>query len=190
MIPRKKISPKANPSSWVSRFADELYSFAKWKVNDEELAKDLVQETFLAAFRKADEFRGDSTERTWLFAIIKNKILDHYRNKYRKQPTDTIPADDDLFTSNGAWKKDALPQNWQSKEVDALRHKEFFIVLNKCKDNLTNQQQLVFAYKYLEDKDADEICKDMDISSSNYWVLLHRARVQLRACLEKNWINQ
>jgi len=185
-----KEGKEVDAGTWVDRFADELYSFAKWKVSNEETARDLVQDTFFAAYRRIEEFRGESSERTWLFAILKNKILDFYRSKYRKQEHLSLPEENDFFESKGHWKKDALPGNWHSKEVDALQQKEFFQVLSACRDKLTAQQQLVFAYKYLEDKDANEICKEMNISSSNYWVLLHRARVQLRSCLEKNWINK
>ena len=181
-----------NAATWSERFADELYSFARWKVSDEEAAKDLVQETFLAAVKNLPSFRGDSSERTWLFAILKNKVLDYYRSKYRKAPSDTIEALDakhNAFAENGHWRESRTPHQFKSTEPDPLQQKEFFEVLTKCRDKLTNQQQLVFALKYLEDRDADEICKELDITASNYWVLLHRARVQLRACLEYNWIN-
>jgi len=181
-----------NAATWSERFADELYSFARWKVSDEEAAKDLVQETFLAAVKNLPNFRGDSSERTWLFAILKNKVLDHYRSKYRKAPSttiETLDAEQNAFAENGHWRESRMPHQFKSNEPDPLQQKEFFEVLTKCRDNLTNQQQLVFALKYLEDRDADEICKELDITASNYWVLLHRARVQLRECLEHNWIN-
>jgi RNA polymerase sigma-70 factor (ECF subfamily) len=179
-------------NTWSDRFADELYSYARWKVSDNEAARDLVQDTFLAAVRNLPNFRGDSSERTWLFAILKNKILDFYRSRYKKAPSESLDESNGLqeqFEENGHWRQERMPHQWASKEIDSLRQKEFFEVLGKCRDRLTGQQQLVFALKYIEDRDADDICKELDITSSNYWVLLHRARVQLRECLELNWIN-
>lgn len=188
MLDKEAVEPK----TWSERFADELYSYARWKVSDEEAARDLVQDTFLAAVKNLPNFRGDSSERTWLFAILKNKVLDYYRSKYRKAPSEsiqTIEGEQSAFEDGGHWRESRMPHQFKSKDVDPLQQKEFFEVLSKCRDKLTPQQQLVFALKYLEDRDADEICKELDITSSNYWVLLHRARVQLRECLEKNWIN-
>jgi RNA polymerase sigma-70 factor (TIGR02943 family) len=183
---------EVDSNTWSERFADELYSYARWKIGDNEAARDLVQDTFLAAVRNLPNFRGDSSERTWLFAILKNKILDFYRSRYRKAPSESIHNTDDIqdpFKENGHWRQERMPHQWASKEVDALQQKEFFEVLGKCRDRLSGQQQLVFALKYIDDFDAEEICKELDITASNYWVILHRARVQLRECLEHNWIN-
>lgn len=184
--------PEVNASTWSERFADELYSYARWKVSDNEAARDLVQDTFLAAVRNLPNFRGDSSERTWLFAILKNKILDFYRSRYRKAPSESLDQSNEVqdpFTEKGHWREERMPHQWASNEIDLLRQKEFFEVLANCRDRLSGQQQLVFALKYIEDRDADEICKELDITASNYWVLLHRARVQLRECLEHNWMN-
>ena len=180
-----------NPETWPDLYADELYSFARWKVGDEDIARDLVQDTFLSGFKNKDGFRGDSSERTWLFAILRNKILDHYRSKYRKpihESTD-LNSEDGHFKKNGHWNAESLPGSWDADTDSLVQNKEFFLILERCKDRLSAQQKLVFVLKYLEDRDADEICKELNIQSSNYWVILHRARVQLRDCLQKNWFN-
>ncbi|MEZ5173149.1 MAG: sigma-70 family RNA polymerase sigma factor [Bacteroidia bacterium] len=180
----------SDPALWAELYNQELFSFARWKLNDDELARDFVQEALLAGYEKRDSFRGDSSEKTWLLAILRNKILDYYRSKYRKP--DIISRDSgntEYFDKSGHWTGEQAPQTWPEAASHKIESAEFYRVLTACRDQLSGQQQLVFVLKYMEDKDAGEICKELNISPSNYWVLLHRARLQLRRCLEINWIN-
>ena len=180
-----------NANTWIDKFSDMLYRYAYPRVNDEAIAKDLVQDTFLAAWRNAANFKGEISEKNWLYTILKNKIIDHYR-KASTRLTDSLPntTDEDngeSFEDSGRWAENAAPQPWNIDYNKPLQTKEFFEVLHKCKSKLKDVQNSVFTLKYLEGLESEEICKALNLTPSNYWVLLHRAKVQLRACLEKNW---
>ncbi len=182
------MASKLNASKWVSDYSDLLYRFAITRVNDAEIAKDLVQDTFLAAWRNYDNFKGAISEKNWLYAILKNKIIDHYR-KASTRLTDSLPgmADEEAyFDENQHWTASASPTEWGAGESN-IEKKEFYEVLRKCKNKLKDIQNTVFSLKYLEGMESEEICKELNITASNYWVLIHRAKLQLRACLEKNW---
>ncbi len=180
-----------NPDKWVELYADALYSYTLPRVNDAALAEDLVQETFLSAWKARDGFKGDASEKSWLFTIIKNKIIDHYRKKAKDivQPISDKDSSDVFFDEAEHWTKEDKPAEWGIDFSDALDNKDFYRVLETCKKKLQQIQQSVFVMKYMEDLDSAEICKALGITASNYWVLIHRAKLQLRTCLEKNWIN-
>lgn len=179
------------PEQWVSNYADELYVYARPRVNTGPIAEDLVQDTFLSAWQARDGFKGDASERTWLFTILKHKIIDHYRKRAREIDT-TPPLNDPtdrFFDEEEHWTADDEPGTWNIQTPDPLRSQEFNKVLTSCKDKLQVMQRTAFVLKYMEEMDTADICKEMNISTSNYWVLIHRAKLGLRACLEKNWIN-
>jgi RNA polymerase sigma-70 factor (TIGR02943 family) len=186
-----KISKQEQSASqWVHDYSDLLYSFAVQRVRDDHLAKDLVQETFLAAWRNVDNYSGEASVKTWLFTILKNKIIDHYRKASTRLSGDLHSietAPDVFFDDADHWDKDVYPADWGVDYSSKIESKEFFTVLDKCRGRLKEIQNAAFSMKYLEGYNSDEICKVLQISSSNYWVLVHRAKTQLRACLEKNW---
>lgn len=166
-----------------------LYRYALPRVNDADIAKDLVQETFLAAWRNHEKFKGEISEKNWLYTILKNKIIDHFR-KAATRLTDRLPgiADEDAyFDDKQHWSAAASPGQWNGDTDGDLNRKEFYDILKACKSKLKKIQDMVFTMKYQEDMESEEICKVLNISPSNYWVLIHRAKLQLRACLEKNW---
>jgi RNA polymerase sigma-70 factor (TIGR02943 family) len=178
-----------NATKWVNDYGDMLYRYALPRVNDTETAKDLVQETFLAAWRNYDNFKGEISEKNWLFAILKNKIIDHFR-KTSTRLTDSLPivSDDDRYFDNMEhWTAASAPREWNVDANAVINRKEFYEVLSKCKSKLKEIQNTVFTMKYLDGLESEEICQELNISASNYWVLIHRAKLQLRACLEKNW---
>ncbi|HET6226677.1 MAG TPA: sigma-70 family RNA polymerase sigma factor [Bacteroidia bacterium] len=187
-----------NPQNWVSNYGDYLYSIAMMKTSNTTVAEDLVQDTFLSAIKAADGFKGDSSEKTWLVKILNNKIIDYYRKKdVLKGTTDYLDSteasfDDHYFEANSHseayWKKDAMPDHWKSDADSSLNQAEFNKVLEFCMQKLPSKLLPVFVLKYIDDEDADKICKELDISSSNYWVIIHRAKLLMRACLEKNWL--
>lgn len=180
----------SSPQEWVERYGDMLFQYTLARVNDRELAEDLVQDCFLSALKARGKFREESTEKTWLFAILKNKIIDHYRRRARKIETEgsTYPDEDlDFFTEEGGWQRDRMPAAWDADRVD-IENKELGMLLHHCKNGLKNLVREVYILKYLEDMAPAEICKVLNISSSNYWILLHRARLQMRECIEKKWI--
>ncbi len=169
-----------------------LYRFALPRVNDADLAKDLVQDTFLAAWRNAENFKGEISEKNWLFTILKNKIIDHYR-KASTRLTENFSdkaGEDAFFDEDSHWMANAAPKDWKADEPKNIERKEFYTVLDSCRKRLKEMQANVFSMKYLDDLESEEICKALGITPSNYWVLLHRAKLQLRSCLEKNWFTK
>ena len=177
-------------NKWVNEYAGILLSYTAVRVNDTGIAEDIVQETFISAWKNREGFKGEASEKNWLFSICKNKIIDHYRKKAR-MPVQYAEADStaDFFDKNEHWTKEAGPKEWGIDYNQPIEKKEFYSILDFCKQKLQELQQKVFVLKYLEDLDSDEICKLLEISSSNYWVLIHRAKLQLRSCLDKKWIN-
>ena len=184
---------KPTPSNWIENYGNSLFNYALVRVNDREIARDLVQETFLSALQNLSAFRGDSSEKTWLFSILKNKIIDHYRRNISEKSVSISNAEegvnlDSYFDEDGEWKKSAAPINWKESHRDDYRSKEFHEALQKCLERLTEQSRAVFSLKYLDEFESEEICKELTISTSNYWVIMHRAKLMLRRCIEKNWI--
>lgn len=177
-------------SQWVLEYSDILYGYVVQRVSDTHTAKDLVQETFLAAWRNVDKYNGDASVKTWLFTILKNKIIDHYRKSSTKLTSELVSTNDStsgFFESDGHWTEDAIPRDWGIAPANGIETKEFYSILGNCRNKLKEIQNAVFSLKYLDGLESEEICKVLDISPSNYWVLVHRAKTQLRACLEKNW---
>lgn len=175
-------------ASWVNQHSDELYNWAYYKTSNKELAQDLVQDTFLAAHRSIDKFKGDSKAKTWLFTILNNKIIDHYRSAvHRKMVTESrINADsDDNFDSEGNWNQQAIIQ-W-NEEDHLLDQPEFLNVLENCLEGLPDKHKAVTMAKFFHHKKGSQICQDLDISPSNLWQMVHRAKLQLRKCLDANW---
>ena len=163
------------------------------RISDEELAKDLVQDTFLAALAKVDHFQGNSTERTWLTAILKNKIMDAYRKKASGFGAHTTKAGyetdaDDFFEpENGHWKTEYQPKLFGLEDCGLLLNKELGQILESCLRKLPAMWFSVFSMKHVDGEDTELICKELRVSSSNFWVIMHRAKVSLRACVEKHW---
>ena len=195
-MPEKK-EHKLDPGKWVERYGDYLFSFALNRVSDAGRAEDLVQETFLAALRAQEGFRGSSTERTWLTSILKRKIIDGYRKKYSSKETafgateDTV-FDGDFYRSEepfkGHWLKEMGPHSSSFLPEGELELEELMRFINLCIENLPPQLASVFIMRMIDEDDSETICKELDITTSNLWVMLHRARLKMRACLEKSWL--
>ncbi|WP_153797287.1 sigma-70 family RNA polymerase sigma factor [Foetidibacter luteolus] len=177
------------PDKWVDNYADKLYTYAMARVANAGAAEDIVQETFLSAWKARDTYNKLASEKTWLYVICKNKITDYYR----RQPKFTVPLntgeEDVYFDQTDHWTESTRPQNWPIDYHGTMERKEFYKILYLCKSKLKEFQQRVFALKYLEELGSDEICDTLSISKENYWVLLHRAKLHIRACLEKNWLH-
>ena len=179
-----------NPDKWVDKYADQLFVYCTARVNDPQLAEDIVQNTFLSAWKAKETFNGTASEKNWLYAICKNKIIDQYRKKQHEVVSLSSSGEEELyFDKEDHWTNEATPAAWRIGEDLPLDKKDFYGVLNKCKSKLKEIQQQVFAMKYMDDIDAEEICRLLGITSANYWVMIHRAKLHLRSCLEKNWIN-
>jgi RNA polymerase sigma-70 factor (TIGR02943 family) len=185
-------NPAINPHKWVENHADYLYAYALSRISDEEQARDLVQEVFLAALEKADRFEGKSTERTWLTAILKNKIIDIYRKKSSGFATIGIQTAEqeqqDFFWEDGHWREEHWPKEFGVEGHDPLHNKEFNQVLQKCMQKLPPLWLAVFTMKHIDDEPTPAICTALKVSDSNFWVIIHRTKLNLRACLQKTWI--
>ncbi|MBK7311912.1 MAG: sigma-70 family RNA polymerase sigma factor [Sphingobacteriaceae bacterium] len=184
-----------NPNNWIKTYSDELFGYAMSKTSNTELAEDLVQETFLAGLKSLENFKGNSSERTWLFAILKFKIADHYRKastKYEisnsKFSNDDDSYVDNYFTEDGDWKENAVPKDWGIDYSGSIENKELGKALNGCIEKLPDTQKQLVLLKLVEEEETEIVCKELNITATNYWVIIHRAKLQLRACLEKNWL--
>lgn len=187
----------SDPGGWVARHGDYLFRFAMKRVRDEAVAEDVVQETFLAALKARDRFAGQSTERTWLTGILKNKIIDHFRRSGREvsfEVDDRTGAGEDNYVPSGPesgnWAPDKRPADWQLNPGDRAEQQEFWEYLNRCLDSLDHKYSLVFVLREIEEMVTEEICNVLDVTSTNLRVILYRARKQLRACLESHWLEK
>ena len=172
----------------VDQYTDDLYSWAFYKVSDAEVAKDLVQDTFLAAAEKISSFKGKSSSKTWLFAILKNKITDYYRKKVIQSVSVDQEHFSSYFNEKGDWRREKMPKDWQEKEEHLLDDINFQRLLEECLNALPESWNTAVKLKYLLSKKGEEICQELDISPTNYWQIIHRAKLQLRDCIEVNWI--
>lgn len=177
-------------SKWIDKYADYMYNYAVVRVNDSDIAKDLVQETFFAGLKSAKNFQGKSTERTWLISILKRKIIDYYRkinsNKGKAEVRMNFYDDGE---NEGNWLEERVPQKWDNSSDKKIENEELRNQIDSCIDALPEKYAMVFRMKTIQEFETEEICNELDITSSNLWVMIHRARTQLRKCMEDNWFN-
>lgn len=180
-----------NPASWVDLYADYLYRFAIIRVADQDTAEELVQETFIAAIAaiKENRFHGKSGKKTWLTGILKHKIIDHLRRKYRDRalPLELVGEDaiEASFDANGSWR--VKPGQWGINPSEGYERKELAKIIMACIETLQERQADAVRLRELDEKTTEEICKILMISTTNYWVLMHRARLSLRRCVDNHW---
>lgn len=187
-IPGKSPGQNAvDTDEWVDRYGDTLYRYALYRIGDRAIAEDLVQETFLAALNSLSGFASRSSRQTWLLAILKHKILDHYRHRFNtlNSRIDSSEDIDSSFNEKGEWRKQL--EDWSELPDNDLVRKEFSVVLKRCLAQLPRTQRNVFVLREIDGFETEEICKDCSVSSTNLWVLLYRARKRLRDCLGANW---
>jgi RNA polymerase sigma-70 factor (ECF subfamily) len=167
-----------------------MYQFAYSRIRDHEMAKDMVQETFLAALKAMSNFQGKSNERTWLTAILKRKVIDYYRKinsvKGKAEISMSFYQDGE---KKGEWLEEKVPQSWKNDAESTMESDELRQAIELCIDYLPEKYAMVFTMRTLQQMETEEICKELGITSSNLWVMIHRARTQLRRCLEDNWFN-
>lgn len=179
--------PSLDPEAWLEKHGDVLYAFAMARVRRHEVAEDVVQESLLAALNALESFRDEAAERTWLLGILKHKIYDHFRKQSREP---ALPATEEaiesaLFDGAGAWKRP--PGTWGVDPQALAEKEEFWQVFHSCLDGLPSRSRLAFAAQVIHEQESAKICLDLQISAANLWVILHRARILLRACLEQSW---
>lgn len=183
----------ADPERWVDEHGDCLYRYALTRVRKEEIAEDLVQETLLVAVRTHEKFGGRSTERSWLVGILKNKICDHFRKLGRETNfTDLEFFSDehsDRFDGENYWIHERGPSDWKPEGEEAMKRAEFWQALQSCLGKMPERVAQVFMLREMDDLPSKEVCETLQISEANLWVMLHRARMALRQCLEMNFFD-
>ncbi len=184
-----------DPDRWVDEHGDYLFSYAMLRLRDPAKSKDAVQETLLAGLRSGRTFANRSNERGWLVGILKHKISDLFRRMSRE----TFIADLDFYEKQesecfveeglrrGAWDRSRAPLNWPSRPDESLDRAEFWEVFRQCSAKLPRSIAQAFLMRELDGAETQEICATLNIKENNLWVMLHRARLALRRCLETNW---
>jgi len=174
----------------LERHRPVLLRFAMLQLRNRAQAEDAVQEALIAAIQGAKNFAGKSSVRTWLVGILKHKIVDHVRRSRREEPLDLPDAETSLEDFDVLYREDghyaSMPAEWGDPEA-ALSQRKFFETLERCLEGLPKNAARVFMMREVMGMETAEICKELAITATNCWVLLYRARMSLRACLEKRW---
>ncbi|TCK68531.1 RNA polymerase sigma-70 factor (ECF subfamily) [Winogradskyella wandonensis] len=177
-----------NPNNWIKDYSDYLFNYTITRVSDREIAQDLVQETFLAGLKSMANFKGEASERTWLIAILKRKIIDHYRkiNSNKGKAEVRMSYNSDAETE-GDWLEERVADPFDKTAEDDLENTELGIAIHDCLGKLPSKQAEVFKMKTLLNYETEAICNELDITASNLWVIIHRARTAMASCMEENW---
>lgn len=174
----------------VEALRPQLLRFARTQLRNEVWAEDAVSETLLAALEKPQSFAGQSQIKTWLVGVLKHKVVDQLRRHTREatilNSDDNEDIDELLFDETGHWRE--KPTEWGNPEA-FCNQRQFFEVLEACVEHLPPTQGRVFMMREWLELDTEEICKALDITSTNLWVLLHRARLRLRDCIQLRWFD-
>lgn len=177
-----------NPNNWIDLYSDYLYNYTISRVSDREISQDLVQDTFLAGLKSMKNFKGEASERTWLISILKRKIIDHYRkiNSKKGKAEVRITYNDDTETE-GDWLEERVADPFDKTAEDTMQNSELGEAIFKCLSKLPKKQAEVFRMKTIEGYETEVICNELNITASNLWVIIHRARTTMAECLKKNW---
>jgi RNA polymerase sigma-70 factor (TIGR02943 family) len=178
------------PEKWVENYADMLYRYTLVRVKDPDVADELVQATLFAALKSQHTFAGKSTEKTWLFGILKHKTMDHFRSAKKNINLDITEGDADRIQFDNTGHMTPSPNNWNIDPEKATENKELAQVLAKCMNGLSEKFHRLFVLKEIDGLSSEEICKELNVKPTNLWVMLHRARNQLKLCMESNWLTK
>ncbi len=195
-----KVSTKADAASGIASLTDpeflqdlraQMIKFAELQLRDNALAEDAVQEALIGALKNAQSFNQRAALKTWVFAILKNKIADVLRKRIRTIEPIGLSLDhdgnlDQLFDTKGFWHVNERPANW-SQPMESVKNEHFWRVFETCLNDLPERQARIFMMREFLELDSNEICESLNISTSNLHVMLYRARLGLRECLENHW---
>lgn len=175
-------------ATFLEDIRTQMLKFAQLHLNDVDSAEDAVQEALIGALRNAGSFGRKAALKTWVFAILKNKITDVLRQQQRAPELLKDEADDldHLFDHRGHWQKAASPAGW-TRPMEAIKDEQFWQVFDACLNGLPAEQAKLFMMREFLELTSEEICQSLSLSVSNLHVMLHRARLKLRACLEGCW---
>ena len=191
LIEQPAIQPlrnRLNPNTWVDKYFDFLYMYTISRINCNELAKDLVQETFMAGLKAAKNFKGNASERTWLVSILKRKIVDQYRKKNSKKGRAEV--------SMNNWWNQKEQMNWleefvadphSSGENDFIENKELGKLIENCISKLPKRYAEAFTLVAIKGYSTEVVCELLNVKEGNLWVILHRSREALKSCISQNW---
>ncbi|WP_144731031.1 RNA polymerase factor sigma-70 [Acinetobacter oleivorans] len=182
-----------NPA-FLQDLRQQMIKFAFLQLSSLPQAEDVVQEALTSAFQNLDSFKGRAAFKTWVFAILKNKIIDVVRQKSRLVAMSELFKDeeselsvDELFDASGHWHKYEAPQAWQNPE-EMIEQSDFWIIFEACLDHLPAKYAQVFMMREVIELSSNEICSKLELSISNFNVLMYRSRTRLRECLENKWL--
>lgn len=182
--------------TFVRAVRPDLVRFARLQLGNDDEAEDAVQEAIAGALRNARAFRAEAALKTWLIAILKNKVADILRQRRRgplpASQLEQEPADEplpDLFNRFGVWRNAARPASWEDPEA-AIHSRQFLRMFDACLNCLPPQQGRVFLMREVVELPVDDICDELGLSTANVYVILHRARLALRDCMEKRWFSR
>jgi len=180
---------ESDPEVWVDKHGDYLYHYALARLRDPDVAQDVVQETFLGALRARERFSGRSTERTWLLGILKHKLIDYLRTQYRERPVSELETEDNtaeqIFDQRDHWREGF--GSWNGNPAELLEQSEFLETLHGCLATLPKRIADAFTLRVMDGLSTQEVCNILNVSTTNLNVMLHRARLRLRHCLEAKW---
>ena len=175
---------------WVEKYSQNLLNTAYFLLSNKEDAEDIVQDVFLTVFLQIENFKEKSSPLTWLKGILKNKVVDRYRAKYK---TENSISFDDFFDENGIWKETDILNEWQDDEnslENLLDDNAFNDTLSNCLEKLPEKWRILVKFSYLQEKNTSDICDEIGVSTANFWKILQRSRLQLRKCIEINWFEK
>ena len=177
-----------NPNNWIDLYSDYLFNYTITRVNDKVVAEDLVQDTFFAGLKSMKNFKGEASERTWLISILKRKIIDHYRKTNSKKGKAEIRITyNDNTESEGDWLEENVSDPFDKTAEDTMVNDELGDAIFNCLSKLPKKQADVFRMKTIEGLETEAICNELNITASNLWVIIHRARTAMADCLKENW---
>ncbi|MCB9852874.1 MAG: sigma-70 family RNA polymerase sigma factor [Phycisphaerales bacterium] len=175
----------SDPARWVELHGDAMYRFALLRISSAELAEDAVQEAMLAALAARSTFDGRSSERTWLIGILRYKLIDLLRKRRKdRERSVSVDSNQESLFDDGIWIR--RPDDWHVAG-STLESEEFQRILGECVGALPSPMREAFCLRVLDDVPSDEVCKCLDVSSTNLWTLVHRAKLRLRVCLGRRW---
>ena len=176
--------------TWVYRYGDALFSWAISKTKDKELSEDLVQDTFIAALKSFESFENRSQPKTWLISILNNKIIDYFRKEKTRSFLVTekngVAISDLMYNENNFWVDNDIIPFWE-QENELLKNDQFEADVMNCFNELPENWNMALTYKYFTSKKAIEICKELNITTTNYWQIIHRSKLLLKKCVEAKW---
>lgn len=190
------VAEAVDPELWVDEFGDYLYRYAYSRLRDSNAAEEVLQETFLAGIRFVDQFSGKGSQRGWLLGILKRKIIDYVRlrSRYDRDSSDRDSSDREdsdrssrLFGGNGSWSD---IRSFMAPPDHKIESQELWQIVRECLRNLPASQADVFILSVMEEMEAEDVCRNLEITPNNFWVRLHRARLGLASCVGSRWFQE